>query len=675
MRHSTSIQLLRYVFGVYCIVALGTTGMQMWNEYRKTEAAIRIGLVQHQQTLQRTLAEEIWHLNLEKLGKTLEDIVRTQEVVGVTVTTPEEESLARAGMIPTEERDRSQLEIGQGDPVQFADGLFAHTFTLTSTLSGGEALARVSLYSSPDVVMDTVKGTFTAIIVSALVKTVALWAIFLFFGHRLLDVPLSRLSGAMAEFGVDSQENTAFDAPSSKRRTEMDIATEAFETLRNRLDLTLDTLRFANAELNDDNERLGRAIRQTPLGVVLTDSEQHIQYANPAFVRIVELPKEGVIGRKLSDLLHQIFGTEAATITGSTRDHRDNPAELKLRRATGERWVSARVSDLVSEGGTQSGRTLFVEDISARKQSDLALQAKKTELESTITNLRDTQQKLIHSEKMASLGQLSAGVAHEINNPLSYVKSNMSTLSGYAHSAIKIIEQYEVYRLATIDSVSKEHSLQLSGEIERHRETEDMPYLLEDLSVLLGETSDGIARVQEIVSGLRSFAHGDGATLEDMDINGCIEDSLKVVWNSIKYTCSLEKSLSDVPTVRANRGQMIQVLTNLFINASQAIDTKGVIQVVTELRGGNVEVRIRDDGCGVAEEDMQKLFTPFFTTKPVGSGTGLGLSISHSIIENHGGTIDVQSEVGAGTTFLIRLPVSESVDASTIEETPVAAAG
>ena len=247
---------------------------------------------------------------------------------------------------------------------------------------------------------------------------------------------------------------------------------------------------------------------------------------------------------------------------------------------------------------------------------------------------------LYESDKMASIGQLAAGVAHEINNPVGYIYSNLNTMNKYLWKVVKTIKE--------------------SGALEDiHAELED---LLTDFGDAIAESLEGADRVRQIVSDLRSFSRADSGKIESVNIVRCIETSLNVVWNQLKYHCKVEKEYDDLLMVNCYPSKIDQVLVNLLVNAGQATQGKeGLIKITARVEGDDVIVSIRDNGVGIPEENLKAIFDPFFTTKDVGSGTGLGLSVSYGIVQEHGGRIEVDSKVGEGTEFRVILPLIQPV--------------
>ncbi|HJV93849.1 MAG TPA: ATP-binding protein [Azonexus sp.] len=270
-----------------------------------------------------------------------------------------------------------------------------------------------------------------------------------------------------------------------------------------------------------------------------------------------------------------------------------------------------------------------------------------SELTQVLKKVEAAQQQLLQSEKMAAIGQLAAGVAHEINNPIGFVNSNLGTLKTYIERLMKLLDAYE--------SVAEGGD---PAQLEAARRAADLEFLREDLPSLLNESHEGLSRVTKIVQDLKDFSHVDQAELQDADLNAGLESTLNVVWNEIKYKAEVVRELGDIPHVPCVPSQINQVFMNLLVNAAQAIEKRGKIFVRSGLANDFVWFEIEDTGKGMTDELQQRIFEPFFTTKPVGKGTGLGLSISYDIVvKKHGGRLDVSSTPGVGTRFKIWLPI------------------
>jgi signal transduction histidine kinase len=305
----------------------------------------------------------------------------------------------------------------------------------------------------------------------------------------------------------------------------------------------------------------------------------------------------------------------------------------------------------------------YLRERAARHKAEQLLDAKTRALydnvlalESTVDELKRTQEQLIQSEKMASIGQLAAGVAHEINNPIGFVLSNTQVMGEYIDNLLKL-DKFMMEKLPTPDSSA------LSEAYHQQRELLDIDYIREDIRELVNDSTSGLERVKDIVLNMKKVSH-NSVCFEDCNLNDCIEQSLKVVMSEFKYKLIVRKQLSSLPLICAHPGHLQQVLINMFINAAHACEDKGLLVVSTsdECANGHgwVAITISDNGVGMPLDVQRKIFDPFYTTKDVGVGTGLGLSVAIGIIEKHKGQIMVDSEVGKGTTFTIQLPISQN---------------
>ena len=295
-----------------------------------------------------------------------------------------------------------------------------------------------------------------------------------------------------------------------------------------------------------------------------------------------------------------------------------------------------------------------VERTAQLKQANDQLEQEHQALLGSIAQLQQAQAQLLQSEKMAAVGQLAAGVAHEINNPLGFINSNISSLSAYTAGLFSLIDAYEKLERETPAGLPERRN------VEDVRKVVELDYLRQDIPDLLHESSQGLARVKRIVADLKDFSHVDEGDWKEADINAGLESALNVVWNELKYKAKVVKEFGQLPTVRCIPAQLNQVFMNLLINAAQAIEDSGLITVHTRAAEGSVQIEISDTGQGIPDHVQKRIFEPFFTTKPVGKGTGLGLSISWDIIKRHNGRIDVKSSPGQGTTFTITVPMAAS---------------
>ena len=303
------------------------------------------------------------------------------------------------------------------------------------------------------------------------------------------------------------------------------------------------------------------------------------------------------------------------------------------------------------------------QEVEKHELTDDALRKSHDELSYALAELKSTQAQIVQAEKMASVGQLAAGIAHEINNPTGFVSSNLKTLADYLNDISRLIKQYRMLITDLKDNAAGE---KIASSIEKRLdqisgiETEiDLDFIVDDIMDLINDCREGTKRIKKIVLDLKDFAHPGEDKLQATDINKGIESTLNVVWNELKYKATVTKNYGDLPPVNCYPQQLNQVFMNLFVNAAQAIEERGEIRISTRADNGSVEVRISDTGVGIPKENLSKIFDPFFTTKEVGKGTGLGMNIAYNIIKKHKGTIDVESEVGKGTTFTIKIPVSK----------------
>jgi two-component system NtrC family sensor kinase len=310
------------------------------------------------------------------------------------------------------------------------------------------------------------------------------------------------------------------------------------------------------------------------------------------------------------------------------------PEELKSRIKTGERIVA-------------------LESQYNRIQEEL-IQKNKT-LDHALKDLKTSQARILQSEKLASIGQLAAGVAHEINNPIGFISSNLDALSDYLKNIESLLGQYK--KLSNALKTGKQEHLnqavtkQIQTIADYEKEIE-IDYIMEDIPDLL----NGTGRVGRIVGDLKNFAHPGNDKQMLVDINKGLESTLNVVYNEIKYKADVIKEFGDIPLVEGYPQKINQVFMNILINAAQAIEKKGEIRIQTKKENHNAVVIISDTGCGIKKEDIPRIFDPFFTTKEIGKGTGLGMHIAHNIIKEHNGKIEVDSRIGKGTTVTITLP-------------------
>ena len=371
------------------------------------------------------------------------------------------------------------------------------------------------------------------------------------------------------------------------------------------------------------------------------------------------------------DLTARIFGTSRVDLLESLRkvtnemvesvskeidERKQAEKDLKESRNSMERLV-AELEEMAQD--LKNKNATIEEDGKALREAHAALKA--------------TQSQIIQQEKMASVGQLAAGVAHEINNPTGFVSSNLKSLSDYEDDLAKLITEYRKLGAELSDGLSHE-ALPVAGiaeQIKRINSVEkdvEIDFVLKDISDLIHESMEGMDRIKNIVLNLKGFAHPGEDQMKPADINRGLEATLSIVSNEIKYKATVKKDYGKLPELVCYPQQLNQVFMNLLVNAAQAIGEKGEIEISTRTSNGHVEIRISDTGEGIPEKNLAKIFDPFFTTKPVGKGTGLGLNVAFNIIKKHNGTISVESTAGKGTTFTIRLPIVPSEESHHAEK-------
>ncbi|WP_087500557.1 ATP-binding protein [Pseudomonas sp. SID14000] len=278
-------------------------------------------------------------------------------------------------------------------------------------------------------------------------------------------------------------------------------------------------------------------------------------------------------------------------------------------------------------------------------------------LQREIDERKQLESQLVQSEKLASLGQMAAGVAHEINNPIGFVSSNLGTLERYFQQLVATLDAYRQAALMLGPS-------EIAAPLQRLGEQTDLEFLMEDIPILIKESKDGIGRVAQIVKDLKDFSRVDNNQQWQLaNLEQGIDSTLNIVASELKYKADVVKRYQPLPEIECLPSQINQVIMNLVVNAAQAIGPeRGTITLGTAHQGAWVCIEVTDTGAGIAPENVKKIFDPFFTTKPVGQGTGLGLSLSYGIVKKHGGEITVSSQVGVGTTFRVQLPVRQNAE-------------
>ncbi len=387
----------------------------------------------------------------------------------------------------------------------------------------------------------------------------------------------------------------------------------------------------------------------------------------PIVISDIQMP--GIDGiEMLKEMKKNYLDIEMISITGHTDDYtftdmiKAGASDFIAKPFTKDE-LEAKLKRIVWERELKSGLKKKSEEY--REKSDKLAESNK-KLNETISELKQTKSFLLQSEKMASIGQITAGIAHEIKIPLGYVRTNLNSLSKYSNKMLELMNKYEE-ELSALKGNGREEINSFRAGIEELKKKLKMDFIIKDFKKVTSDSQEGTERLKKIVADLNNFSRVEQEAFKQANINEGIESTLNVAWNELKYKCTVEKNFGDLPQIYCNPGQLNQVFMNLLVNAAHAIETKGVITISTRYLTGQsasndkehayVEIKISDTGSGIPEDKLSKIFEPFFTTKEMGKGTGLGLSISYDIIQKHKGEIIVDSRVGEGTTFTIKLPM------------------
>ncbi|MDE2222041.1 MAG: PAS-domain containing protein [Candidatus Omnitrophica bacterium] len=429
--------------------------------------------------------------------------------------------------------------------------------------------------------------------------------------------------------------------------------TEAKKDLEQRVLKRTEELRKTNEELTQLLSLHDATLEATADGILVVDLKGRVMSYNSNFLKLWKMPDSVAAGGEDEKLImysrNQVADQEH--FVNVIREHYAHPEEsyydlLELKDGR----TFERASRPQKVGDKVVGRVWSFHDITKRKRYE-------EEIKRAYEELKTIQAQLIQSEKMASIGQLAAGVAHEINNPVGFIGNNLELLTQYIGEYNKILRMLEILK-EEFHEGKMEKAKAVIEEIDRFQEEIQLDYVMSDIDKLLEHNHRGIERIQKIVMDLKTFAHEGKDAMDYVKVEDIIDSVTSIVHNELKYKAELVKNYGQTPKVKCSPQRIGQVFINLLVNAAQAIKDKGTIEITTYCRDNYVGVDVKDTGEGIKEEYLKKIFDPFFTTKPVGKGTGLGLSVSHEIIKKHQGDIRVLSKVGEGTTFTVLLPTA-----------------
>ena len=412
--------------------------------------------------------------------------------------------------------------------------------------------------------------------------------------------------------------------------------------------------------------KLSLVVEQSPGEILITDLDQKIVYFNSTFSKKFGYTLEELQGHDMSLIMSGLQSDEFYRDLNKTISTVNKwRGEICGRGKNGEIfWTLVSLSQFRKLDGEVTSYLSMGQDITEKKLMEETLEKQSAEIRDALANLKQTQVQLVQQEKLAGIGQLAAGVAHEINNPLGFILSNFDSLKKYLIKITDVFHKYSELKNRVLES-DTQNLKELAQQLVIFEKQKKIAYIFEDLEPIIQESDDGLRRLGDIVKALKLFSRVDKSSeLEYYDLNAGIKNTLIIAKNEIKYVAEIEVNLGELPEIQASAGQINQVLLNMIINAAYAIKEKqmdklGIVKITSYHKDQFVYCCIQDNGLGMTEETIQKIFTAFFTTKPSGQGTGLGLSISYDIVVNkHCGDISVSSEKGIGTTFTIKLPLN-----------------
>ncbi|WAC73061.1 ATP-binding protein [Roseateles sp. SL47] len=442
------------------------------------------------------------------------------------------------------------------------------------------------------------------------------------------------------------------------------------ELRRHRAELE-DLVAERTAELLLTHHELEAFLENASVGIITTQGAR-IQRGNRKFAEMFELGDELAGGQPTrrffpnEESLRSLLAVAGPVLKrGDSLRHEMELVSLKGKRL----WVQL-IAYVANPQAETTHTWWLLQDRTEERRVQMALEENFERIKSTNTRLEEAQNQLLQAEKMASIGQLAAGVAHEINNPIGFVSSNLHTLRGYVEPVFALLDELRQLPPQSLPDPAARDLKDLDKRI-------DLDFVKEDLPQLLDESEDGLIRVKKIVQDLKDFSRVDHAEWQDANLNAGLDSTLNVVMNEVKYKAEVKRDYEDLPPVRCIAAQLNQVFMNLIVNAAHAIPQRGEIRLRTAVEGEWVRIEVEDTGSGMTEDVRRRIFEPFFTTKPVGKGTGLGLSLSYSIIQKHAGRVEVESTPGVGTTFKVWIPIrppSGAGEVAAVQATPASAA-
>ena len=650
---SIGVELLKKIFSLYCVAAIIITLFQGWLQYSQTKDRVIVNMVKYQPLVESVLANAVWHLDHPILTSLIEGIVSQSAITGVAIHNENDDVIAQQGLIAKDKvaLPRVKQAVTQNNTsVATSTDAYRHEFELfdPNNLSS-KPIGRVIFYTSHEVVINDVKPTLISLLISAFIKTTILWVVFLYYGQKILRGPITQLIDMVRKLPIE--KGYEIETRYKQGINELELFEFTLTSMNQKLQSTLADLRYSNEKLGNINTQLLRAVEQSPTVSTILSHDGIVTYTTPSFTSLTGFSSDKAqilfdkyvekISFKSMVKLFEKNSSQTEVLNGeiTVKDKDDCPI-----------YLATSLSPVYGNDGEIESFLCSANDISLLKHLELDLKQKNVEQQEIICKLKEAQEQLFQSEKMASIGQLAAGVAHEINNPIGFINSNIETLNDYLLNLFELINTYE--------KEAKELPSNITG-AEQLRQSIDFDFISEDIPAMMTETKEGLNRVKKIVRDLMDFSRVNESQLVTYDIRKGLESTLNVAWHELKYKADIIKEFNDIPEIECVPSQLNQVFMNLMVNAAQALDNRGTIILRTKYQKNQVIVEIEDSGSGIKPEHLKRLFDPFFTTKPIGTGTGLGLSVSYSIIKKHNGEITVDNQLNKGTCFRICLPIKQ----------------
>jgi len=646
-------------------LAIASTAGQLYVNYHRDIAQIERRLVEIERSSTSAVTSAVWNLDQVQLKAQLVDMVALPDVSSAAFVDARGETMAEAG-------GKTAGAVNRVVPI----------FAPDERSGRGAELGKLTIQASLARVNDDLRREAVVTLASKVGEIFLVSFMMLLIFRGLVSRPLSDLARSATSADHLGESIELHRRPHAD--DDFDILVRALNSMRSSLKRDFDELQTARTALATSEERYRSLVESTNVVGWEFDPEQRVMtFIGPQIVGLLGHPIE--VWRERGFTTRTVAPESLAILDGSLQGSSARvDLECCLRTADGrDRWFAVLADR--REGGTGGLWQGHLVDIDARKRGEQELERYRRELELRVAQRtadldakvgelevrREEQRVLIEkleaarnqamqAEKLASIGQLAAGVAHEINNPIGFVLSNFKSLERYVADIFNVIAAYEAAEALLPGGP------QLSI-LRQAKETAELDFVKEDIKQLLVESCDGLDRVKRIVQDLKDFSRVGENGWQTADLVRGLESTLNVVRNEVKYKAEVVKRYGAMPEIECMPSQLNQVFMNLLVNAAHAIANQGTITIGSGTVGEEVWVAVSDTGSGIPPDVLGRIFDPFFTTKPVGQGTGLGLSLSYSIVRRHGGRIEVESEVGVGTTFRVWLPIRQTEQSSQVE--------